>query len=107
MKVESELEPSGISPARSSEQAPASPARRWLLALLVFALLAIIVIAGVLPRIQARATLNKETQEMAIPAVAVVHPKPSSPAQEVVLPANVQAFIDAPIYARTNGYLRK
>src|SRR5260370_26695797 len=44
---------------------------------------------------------------MAVPTVAVVQPKRSAPAQEVVLPANVQAFSDAPIYARTNGYLKK
>jgi len=43
---------------------------------------------------------------MAIPTVSVVQPKKGAPAQEVVLPANVQAYIDAPIYARTNGYLK-
>ncbi len=37
----------------------------------------------------------------------MVKPKRSAPAQEIVLPASVQAFIDAPIYARTNGYLKK
>jgi RND family efflux transporter MFP subunit len=36
-----------------------------------------------------------------------VRPTRTAPAQEVVLPANVQAFVDAPIYARTNGYLKK
>jgi len=44
---------------------------------------------------------------MAVPAVVVVQPKRSAPAQEIVLPANVQAFADAPIYARTNGYLKR
>ena len=44
---------------------------------------------------------------MAVPTVAVVQPKRSAPAQEIVLPANVQAFADAPIYARTNGYLKR
>ena len=44
---------------------------------------------------------------MAVPTVAVVQPKRSGPAQEIVLPANVQAFADAPIYARTNGYLKR
>ena len=67
----------------------------------------VIVIAGILPRIQARTALRKETAEMAVPAVVVVKPKRSAPAQEIVLPASVQAFIDAPIYARTNGYLKK
>ena len=46
-------------------------------------------------------------REMAVPTVAVVQPKRSAPAQEIVLPANVQAFADAPIYARTNGYLKR
>ena len=44
---------------------------------------------------------------MAVPTVAVVQPKRSAPAQEIILPANVQAFADAPIYARTNGYLKR
>ena len=67
----------------------------------------LIVIAGILPRIQARTALRRETAELAMPAVAVVQAKRSAPAQEIVLPANVQAFKDAPIYARTNGYLKR
>jgi RND family efflux transporter MFP subunit len=60
-----------------------------------------------LPRIQARSSLRKETQELAVASVAVVQPKASSGGQELVLPANVQAFVDAPIYARINGYLKR
>jgi RND family efflux transporter MFP subunit len=37
----------------------------------------------------------------------VVQPKRSAPAHEIILPASVQAFADAPIYARTNGYLKR
>jgi RND family efflux transporter MFP subunit len=74
--------------------------------LLALAVVAGLVISGILPRIHARASLDKETAEMAIPTVSVVHPKRGAPTQEVVLPANVQAYIDAPIYARTNGYLK-
>jgi len=81
-------------------------ARRWWIAVLALAAVAAIVVSGILPRIHARADLDKETAEMAIPTVSVVHPKRGAPAQEVVLPANVQAYIDSPIYARTNGYLR-
>jgi RND family efflux transporter MFP subunit len=76
-----------------------------LFALLAVVVVAVIVVFTVLPRIQARNTLDKETREMAIPSVSVVHPQHGSPLQEVILPANVQAYIDAPIYARTNGYL--
>lgn len=81
-------------------------ARRWWIAILALAIVAAIVVSGILPRIHARADLDKETAEMAIPTVSIVHPKRGAPAQEVVLPANVQAYIDSPIYARTNGYLK-
>jgi RND family efflux transporter MFP subunit len=67
----------------------------------------VIVIAGIIPRKRAEADLAKETEEMAIPTVSIVHPRRSAPLNEVVLPANVQAYIDSPIYARTNGYLKK
>lgn len=81
--------------------------RHWVIAVLAFAAAVIIVVSGILPRIQARSALRKETEEMAIPSVVVVQPKRSAPVQEIVLPANVQAFIDSPVYARTNGYLRR
>ena len=83
------------------------PAYGWWPAVIAIIAAAAVVIFTILPRIQARNTLAKETQEMAVPSVAVVHPQRTAPAQEVVLPANVQAYMDAPIYARTNGYLRR
>src|SRR6202035_5458481 len=33
--------------------------------------------------------------------------KQTTPAQEIILPGNVQPFITSPIYSRTNGYLKK
>jgi RND family efflux transporter MFP subunit len=89
---------------------PYEPPKRkrfpWVLVgILVIAVIALT--AGILPRIQARTELKKETAEMAIPVVSVVQPRRSGPAQELVLPANVQAYADAPIYARTNGYLKR
>ncbi len=83
------------------------PAHHYLVALLTAVIVVLAVVSGILPRVKARATLRKETQEMSVPTVTVVQPKRSSADQELVLPANVQAFIDAPIYARTNGYLKK
>src|SRR5262249_58229145 len=49
----------------------------------------------------------QETGEMAVPAVAVVTPAHGAPQEEIVLPGTMQAFTDAPIYARTNGYLKR
>src|SRR5271170_6091478 len=86
---------------------PGKPARRWWIAVLAFVIVAAVVISGILPRINARAALEKETAEMAIPTVSVITPKRGAPTQEVVLSANVQAYIDSPIYARTNGYLKR
>lgn len=83
------------------------PARPWWIALLAVVTVAALFLSGILPRVKARATLSRETKELAIPTVLVVQPKRSAPAQELVLPANVQAYVDAPIYARTNGYLKR
>jgi RND family efflux transporter MFP subunit len=94
-------------PAKIVNKPSGSPMRRWGVAILVFAAVVALVISGILPRIHARNALAAETKEMAIPTVTVVHPKPSAPSKEIILPANVQAYIDAPIYARTNGYLKK
>ena len=76
---------------------------------IVIALLIIVlvVVAGIVPRKRARAELANETNELAIPTVAVIHPTPGAPHTEIVLPGNLQAYSDSPIYARTNGYLKK
>ena len=78
----------------------------WLILFLVLVIVALVVIGGILPRLHARAEVKKETNELAVPNVIVQTPKRSSASSEIVLPGNMQAFIDAPIYARTNGYLQ-
>jgi RND family efflux transporter MFP subunit len=77
-----------------------------LVALLILFVLGALVAYGIAPRLKARQTLADDTTRTAAPTVNVVQPKRSAPAEELVLPGNIQAFIDAPIYARTNGYLR-
>jgi RND family efflux transporter MFP subunit len=62
---------------------------------------------GITTRKVALAEVTQETREMATPTVVVIHPQRGVPQQEIVLPGTMQAFIDAPIYARTNGYLKK
>jgi RND family efflux transporter MFP subunit len=80
--------------------------RAILIVLVVLAVVAVIVIAGVVPRFRARAALKTETRELAVPTVAVMQAKLGDPRTEIVLPGNMQAFTDSPIYARTNGYLK-
>src|SRR6202030_3518078 len=81
--------------------------RHWLVLAIVLIAVAALLVWGIWSRVSASATLRAETAQAALPAVSVVSPKQTAPAQEIVLPGNVQPFITSPIYARTNGYLRK
>jgi RND family efflux transporter MFP subunit len=104
--------PTGAEMAQASGRPAHSPSgkrsgRPWLALGLFLVVVAGVVAAGIIPRLKARASLKAETQQLAVPVVTVVHPRRSAPAEEIVLPANIQAWIDAPIYARTNGYLKR
>ena len=91
-----------------SHSPPPAPAPRLRAVLIAIAVVAIIAAAlGIGTRVRARTALKDATRATAAPTVAVVKPEPGAPAQELILPASVQAFTDAPIYARTSGYLKK
>jgi RND family efflux transporter MFP subunit len=77
-----------------------------LITVVALLIVAAVVIAGVVPRVRARAALKTETYNLAVPTVSVMHPKLGSPESEIVLPGNIQAFEDSAIYARTSGYLK-
>jgi RND family efflux transporter MFP subunit len=66
---------------------------------------AVITVVGILQRESARRALAAETNSMAAPDVLLSKAKSGSPNSEIVLPGNVFAYEDAPIYARTSGYL--
>jgi RND family efflux transporter MFP subunit len=83
------------------------PRKPWLLLTIVSIAVATVFLSGVWSRVKASTVLKAETAQVAQPAVSVVSPKQTAPAQEIILPGNVQPFITSPIYARTNGYLRK
>jgi RND family efflux transporter MFP subunit len=62
---------------------------------------------GIGTRAKALSEVTKETRDAAVRTVAVIEPERGAPRQEITLPGTLEAFTDAPIYARTNGYLRK
>jgi RND family efflux transporter MFP subunit len=66
----------------------------------------IVIAAGFISRQKAEADLKQKTAAAAISTVNVVYPKTGAPTDEIVLPGNTQAFTDAPIFARTNGYVK-
>ncbi len=98
-------------PAHGHETAPEQkqiPPRLALVAVAVL-LIAALVFAGlgILRRTQADSVLARRTQELAPPTVTIALPKAGAPVDSFVLPGNVTAFTDSPIYARTNGYLTR
>ncbi len=67
----------------------------------------VIIALGIGLRLRAQAQVKRWTENQAIPTVEVISPKPTAKMQELVLPGTLSAFIDAPIYARIDGYLKK
>src|ERR1700691_3976973 len=70
-------------------------------------LLGVVIYLGIHQRAMAASNLGAATDCAAIAAVNVVEPKSGAGLEEIVLPGTTQAFIDTPIFARTNGYLKQ
>ncbi len=80
---------------------------RWLVGA-VMALAGIAALGvGIRSRVRAETDLRAVTTQMAVPSVSIVVPKQTAPSQEIILPGNIQPFVTSPIYARTDGYLKK
>jgi len=76
--------------------------------MLVGAVLLVLLTAGLVTFLTRKGetdALAKETDAAAIPTVAVIQPTTEAGNDELVLPGNLQAFEESPIFARTNGYL--
>lgn len=85
---------------------PAQPATRS--GRLALILLGVLIIAGgfaLARRFTERKALAKETDRLALATVAVTRPASEPAADELTLPAQLQAYVESAIYARTNGYL--
>jgi RND family efflux transporter MFP subunit len=106
-QIENEKQIDGHSGQLSLVEVRKPAHRRWPFLVIALVVVATLLISGIWSRVRARRALNKETAQAALPTVSVVSPKRAAPAQEIVLPGNVQPFIDSPIYSRTNGYLKK
>jgi RND family efflux transporter MFP subunit len=79
----------------------------------VLGLVAIVVVTvvlagwGILSRRSANTVLAERTTDLAAPSVIAVVPRQGAPIDSFVLPGNVTAYTDSPIFARTSGYLTK
>ena len=92
-----------------SENQDHPPKRGSRLFAILFSVIIALVVFGAITLFQRRAqyqALAKETETLAIPTVAVIHPAAESAEEDLVLPGTMQAYVESPIYARTNGYLK-
>jgi multidrug efflux system membrane fusion protein len=84
----------------------AAPAKKsGLFAIIVLAILMVAGVFALARRFTERGALAKETERLATPTVAVITPSAEPAADQLVLPAQLQAYVESAIYARTNGYL--
>jgi RND family efflux transporter MFP subunit len=106
-----ENQPAEVSQTETERIGPtgSKPSSPWLMVGLAVAVLVlgIVIYSGIHQRAHAESTLGVTTERAAIPTVNVVEPSSGAESQEIVLPGNTQAFNDTPIYARTNGYLKR
>src|SRR3989441_7641395 len=85
-----------------------SPRPALLLGLaMVTGILGLGIYSGVRTRNATDATLKRTTADAAVQVVSVISPTPSESTREILLPGTTQAFTDAPIFARTNGYVKR
>ena len=98
----------GVSMDSEHQETQFSKGRRIFTFLFFFVIL--LVVFGGFTLFQRRAqyqALAKETEALAIPTVAVIHPTAEPGQEDLVLPGTLQAYVESPIYARTSGYLQK
>lgn len=88
------------------EQSAASTRKVVTGVVVVLLILCVFAAIGILRRMHAGSVLADRTNALAAPFVTVAPAKPGAPVETFVLPGNVTAYTDSPIYARTEGYLR-
>jgi len=111
MQHETEAETQFTSQDSQLSNPPAGQAKSWRKHWLVVGITALIVVgllvSGIVSRVRLRATLRTEAVQTAVTPVSVVQPKRTAPDQEIILPADVEPFINSPIYAQATGYLKQ
>jgi RND family efflux transporter MFP subunit len=98
-------QPAAASHETAPEATPLSPRKAIVGVALVLLILVVLAAVGILGRMHADKVLAQRTNSLAAPTVSVAASKAGAPVETLVLPGNVTAFTDSPIYARTDGYL--
>jgi RND family efflux transporter MFP subunit len=77
----------------------------WLV--IVVAVVLALALQGIVSRRLTQAALEREAGTDSLQSVSVIRPMHAAATQELVLPGDLKAYSDAPIFARTSGYLSK
>jgi len=96
---------SATSHESAPEAAPLSPRKALVGVGVVLLILFVLAAVGILRRLHADTVLAQRTDALAAPTVSIAPPKAGAPVETLMLPGNVTAYTDSPIYARTDGYL--
>lgn len=82
------------------------PKRLGVIGIVIVVVAIAIAANGIIGRTSSKATLAQWTAAQAIPSVKVIKPIAGTGTQELILPGNIEAFYEAPIYARVSGYVK-
>lgn len=91
-------------PAQRGRRSPLTSSR---VVAVVVAVLLIGLVVGLNPRFRRQSELVAATVELSIPTVSVVSPQPGQSSTGLPLPAEIKPWIESPIHARSNGYLKR
>ncbi len=83
------------------------PRRLKMVVVSALCIAAAVVGLGVISRVHADQSLKTWTNDQAVPVVKVISLTGAAGGGALVLPGNIQAFNNAPIYARVPGYLKR
>src|ERR1700722_14320217 len=89
-----------------SDPSTKKPAQRKFWFLVFITILLVLAGWGIVSRIHAASVLRQQTKEQSVPTVTTMQAAAGPASEEIVLHGNVQVWHEAPIYARTNGYIK-
>jgi RND family efflux transporter MFP subunit len=98
-------QPAAASHETAPEATPLSPRKALVGVAVVLIILVVLAAIGILGRMHADKVLAARTNSLAAPTVSIAPAKAGAPVETLILPGNVTAYTDSPIYARTDGYL--
>jgi len=103
------MQPDPVQPVMDPNTTPHVVSRRGLTiaGLSALGIVAIVVVMGITTRKMADAKLREWTESQAVPIVAVALPDTRGKRTTFELPGRLEAYTQAQIYARVNGYVRE